>query len=221
MRNILGTTLGTTLCTTLCTLIVLLALPLQADELPADKLASMLQGQERFSARFEQFSIGDQGSKRESSKGFFAVERPDRFIWETETPFPQQIISDGEYIWIFDPDLEQATRKLAEEGQGTAPALILNGRVDELSEQFQIMLIQSYDDTLIFELVPRSEQNSLFSSVRLLFRDGTLAELAMDDSLGQSSTIVLDDVQVNPDLSPDLFVFVPPEGVDVIMDSSF
>lgn len=221
MRNIFGATLGAALRTKLCTLVVLFALPLQADELPADKLASMLQGQERFSARFEQYSIGDQGIKRETSTGFFAVERPDRFIWETETPFPQQIISDGEYIWVYDPDLEQATRKSVEEGEGTAPALILNGRVDELNEQFQIMLIQSYENTQIFELVPRSEQNNLFSSVRLLFRDGILAELAMDDSLGQSSTIVLDDVQVNPELSPDLFVFVPPDGVDVMMDSGF
>lgn len=196
-----------------------LTLPVSAQ--PLDELASLLSGYDRFQADFDQSIINERGDAGESSSGFFAISRPDKFVWKTRTPFPQDIISDGEYIWIFDPDLEQATRKPAEANTDSAPALILNGRIHELEKRYEVSLTQSYDDIRVFELLPKETQEALFSRVRLLFKDAVLSELMLDDTLGQRSVIQLSSQQLNPELDEAMFQFDPPEDIDVILDAAF
>lgn len=199
---------------------VLLSASLSLNAQPLDQLASLLSGYDRFTAQFDQFITNEQGARGESSTGYFAIERPDRFAWITETPFPQEIISDGEYIWIYDPDLEQATRKPADANTESAPALILNGRIHELDRRYDVVLIQQSDDIIVFELLPKQAQEVMFSRVRLLFKDAVLSELLLDDSLGQRSMIQLSNQVLNPELDEALFNFDPPEDIDVILDSS-
>lgn len=199
---------------------VLLSASLSLNAQPLDQLASLLSGYDRFTAQFDQFITNEQGARGESSTGYFAIERPDRFAWITETPFPQEIISDGEYIWIYDPDLEQATRKPADANTESAPALILNGRIHELDRRYDVVLIQQSEGIIVFELLPKQAQEVMFSRVRLLFKDAVLSELLLDDSLGQRSMIQLSNQVLNPELDEALFNFDPPEDIDVILDSS-
>lgn len=196
-----------------------LTLPVSAQ--PLDELASLLSGYDRFQADFDQSIINERGDAGESSSGFFVISRPDKFVWTTLAPFPQEIISDGEYIWIYDPDLEQATRKPAEASTDSAPALILNGRIHELETRYEVSLTQSYDDIRVFELLPKATQDALFSRVRLLFKDAVLSELMLDDTLGQRSVIQLSSQQLNPELDEAMFQFDPPEDIDVILDAAF
>ncbi|KAA0875398.1 outer membrane lipoprotein chaperone LolA [Nitrincola tapanii] len=195
-----------------------LSLPLSAE--PVDQLASLLSGYERFSANFEQFATSEQGERREASSGNFAVARPDRFVWNTLKPFPQQIISDGEYVWIYDEDLEQATRKPGNQNTESAPALILNGRIHELEMRYDVSLIQQTGNLMVFELLPKAGQDAMFTRVRLLFEDAVLSEFMLDDNLGQRSTILLSDTQLDPELDEAIFRFTPPDDIDVILDEA-
>ncbi len=199
------------------TLLLSASMTLQAQ--PIDQLASLLSGYDRFTADFDQFITNEQGVRGESSTGHFAIERPDRFAWITVSPFPQEIISDGEFIWIYDPDLEQATRKPADENTESAPALILNGRIHELDRRYEVELVQQQDDMIVFELLPKQAQEVMFSRVRLLFKDSVLSELLLDDTLGQRSMIQLSNQQLNPELDESIFTFDPPDDIDVILDS--
>src|SRR5690606_41802687 len=36
-----------------------------------------------------------------------SLKRPRKFRWHTDPPLEQLLISDGEKIWLYDPDLEQ------------------------------------------------------------------------------------------------------------------
>lgn len=198
-------------------LVFMAALPVHANAL--DQLASLLTGYERFSARFEQFSSGEQGARGEVTSGYLAVSRPDKFVWNTETPFPQEIVSDGEYIWIYDTDLEQATRKSADQNTESAPALILNGRIHELDRMYEVTLLQRSVDMEVFELIPKLPQEAMFSRIRLLFKDAVLSEFLLDDTLGQRSTIMLSEVQLNPELDDSIFSFTPPDDIDVLYES--
>lgn len=200
---------------------LLLSTSLSVNAQPLDQLASLLSGYDRFKSDFEQFVTNERGERGESSTGHFAIARPDRFVWITETPFPQEIISDGEYIWIYDPDLEQATRKPADENTDSAPALILNGRIHELDRRYEVALLQQQGDVLVFELLPKQSGEAMFSRVRLLFKDSVLSELLLDDTLGQRSMIQLSNQELNPELADELFSFDPPDDIDVILDASF
>jgi len=199
---------------------LVLSLSVQAD--PVEDLQALLSGHQSAQARFTQFSLNEGGNRAEESSGYFIVERPNRFRWITEAPFLQEIVSDGEYIWIHDPDLDQVTRKLADQQNNTAPAMILNGQIDQLSQEFDIhKLDEDESGVALFELTPLNSENSTFSRIRLLFEQNRISELSMEDSLGQRSMLVLQDLEYDPELSPDVFEFEPPEGADVILDQGF
>jgi len=193
-----------------------------ADPGPAEDLQQRLSGYESARAEFSQFALSSDGDRAEESSGYFYVARPDRFRWVTEQPFVQEIVSDGQSIWIHDPDLEQVTRRPADAQGNSAPALILNGQISALEQQFSIIRIDDNDPSVaLFELQPLSPENSTFARIRLLFEQDRLTELSMEDSLGQRSMLVLHDLEYNPELPRDAFKFTPPEGTDLIEDPGF
>lgn len=184
---------------------------------PAVQLGELLTQYDTFTARFQQYTLSEQGRREQPTSGEFALQRPDRFDWHTQTPFEQRIVSDGAYIWIYDPDLEQVTRRPAGDQASSAPALVLNGNVAALSDRFEIHLIEQQDGLQLYELLPREAESS-FVRIRLLFEDAVLSELLLEDSLGQRTSILLDSIQLDPSLDPARFEFVLPQGVDVILD---
>ncbi|WP_432473812.1 outer membrane lipoprotein chaperone LolA [Amphritea sp. HPY] len=183
------------------------------------RLKQLLGSFDSFSAEFDQISAADDSRRMEQSRGTLVMAKPNRFNWVAQEPFPQQLVSDGEILWIYDPDLEQATRRALSDQQGSVPALILNGQVDELQQSYRIRLLQEKEQSQLFELLPLEEQ-SIFTRIRLLFTDGLIAELQLEDSLGQRTSILFQNQQLNPELSEQEFVFVPPEGTDVIIENA-
>ncbi|WP_036551470.1 outer membrane lipoprotein chaperone LolA [Neptunomonas japonica] len=203
------------LCATL-SLAVMPMLALAEASTPTEALTQVLKGYDRFSANFEQVTRSDQSNAAEVSKGSMKVARPGQFRWETQSPFPQLIVSDGEYVWIYDPDLEQATRKPVDPKQTNGAALILNGNVVELAEKFEIFLPINQENEQLFELLPKDDQSS-FQRIRLYFIDGVMSELMLQDVLGQQTTILLRDSVINDSMDDALFKFTPPKGTDVIV----
>jgi outer membrane lipoprotein carrier protein len=183
---------------------------------PAEALQDVLKGYDRFSAEFEQMTRTEQSVTSEVSQGQFYVEKPGKFRWETYTPFPQTIVSDGEFVWIYDPDLEQATRKPVQSADANGAAMILNGDVDGLNEEYEIHQSDTSASTQMFELTPRSDQSS-FQKIRIYFNEGVMSELLLEDVLGQQTTIMMQKPVINPDMEESLFHFDPPEGVDVLI----
>ncbi|MDP1346611.1 outer-membrane lipoprotein carrier protein LolA, partial [Klebsiella pneumoniae] len=57
--------------------------------------------------------------------------RPNRFRFAYAKPFEQIIVADGQKVWIFDADLNQAsTRKLADALGATPAALLAGSHID-------------------------------------------------------------------------------------------
>lgn len=184
---------------------------------PKEDLAQLLAGYDRYRASFQQYTLSENGARQEQSSGHFAIQKPDRFDWVTEQPFAQRIVGDGEFIWIYDPDLEQVTRKPSDNQADSAPSMILNGQIEELDQRFAIVRSEGDAGRAIYDLLPRESEGN-FTRIRLLFDQRQLSELMLEDSLGQRTLILLDQVELNPALDADRFRFVPPAGVDLILD---
>ncbi|MBQ0783850.1 MAG: outer membrane lipoprotein chaperone LolA [Amphritea sp.] len=199
-----------------CTLSISVLADIQENAGP--QLNSLLAGFESFKADFDQVSGSDGSRRMEESRGTLLLAKPNRFSWIALEPFPQTLISDGETLWIYDPDLEQATRRQVSENDAGVPALILNGQIDELEAQYKIRLIQEKGINQLFELLPFDE-TSVFTRIRLLFTDGLIKELQLEDSLGQRTSILFTNQELNPSYSDDDFRFNPPEGTDVIVEN--
>ncbi|MGH1461105.1 MAG: outer membrane lipoprotein chaperone LolA [Neptuniibacter sp.] len=182
-----------------------------------ERLQELLQNHHAFSAKFEQVTLAENGREAQKTEGQLYVAKPNFYRWETKVPFPQEIVSDGKYVWIYDPDLEQVTQRSAEAQQSSAPALILNGQIDELNKSYHIRLLSDTGSEQIFDLQPQTEQHN-FSSIRLAFSEGTISELMLEDSLGQRTSIVFSEQVVNPELDEQLFFFRVPADADLLVD---
>lgn len=183
---------------------------------PIHQLEQLMSGFSNYSANFEQYTEDEKGLRGEVSKGSMNIKRPNSFRWKTITPFPQLIVSDGDVIWIYDPDLEQATRKKVSQSETNGPALILNGDVQAITEKFNVTQVIDREREKLFELLPKQEGN--FEKIQLFFANGVIQELMLVDLFGKQTTIILTKAKINQKFKPGLFNFNPPPGIDVMTD---
>ncbi|MEE4297779.1 MAG: outer-membrane lipoprotein carrier protein LolA, partial [Wenzhouxiangella sp.] len=135
----------------------------------------------------------------------------DRFRWDYETPFPQQLVADGERLWHFDQDLEQVT--VRPQPDDADSALLVLTRPEMLEDSYTMEAAGPPDE---LHFVPNDPEAG-FERASLRFVDGVPVALEFTDRLvGQITLIELIDLQRNPELSEDLFHFEPPPGVDVL-----
>jgi outer membrane lipoprotein carrier protein len=194
----------------------LLALPLQAEMQAISRLHDHLQAMQSLEGRFEQLTRDARGQRLQESSGVMRLQKPGRFYWETQQPYPQLLISDGTTLWVYDPDLEQVSVQPLDQRVASTPALILSGEGTDLSRHFDISLRAS-GELESFLLVPRGG-DSLFESLRLEFVEGRIRALQLEDSLGQQTRVELQLQGFNQPLDASHFQFVIPDGVDVIQE---
>jgi len=165
------------------------------------------------SAHFNQTSYVKKQPAKNAS-GHMALQRPGKFRWEITQPNRQIIIADGQYLWIYDVDLEQATRQSLNKDVHS-PAILLSGSSQAIEQRFTLIHSERKGQNSIFQLKPKNNQD-LVQQVELKFTHDKLSEMSVMDSLGQKNTFQFTDVKLNPSLPNSLFQFKAPKGVDII-----
>ena len=161
-------------------------------------------------AEFEQITIDETGRVIEEAEGYFYFSRPDLFRWDYKSPFPQQMVADGQKLWHFDESLDQVTVREQPEA-GESPLLVLTQ--PELLDRFY--RIRASGDDQVLEFLPLAE-DAEFELARMHFRDSLPELLELHDQFGQITRIMLSALERNPDIDPGVFTFEPPIGVDVL-----
>ncbi len=157
-------------------------------------------------------TVASPNGKQKVSNGSFAFERPNRFRFVYEKPYAQTVVGDGTKVWIYDPDLNQASsRKLGDALANTPAALIVSNDIDKV---FTLADAPSKDGIDWVLATPKQAEGTV-RSLKVGFRNHALAQLQIDDSFGQKSLIVFNGFEANAKLPSDTFVFVPPKGADV------
>ena len=146
------------------------------------------------------------------------VSSPDKFRLNYNKPYKQIYVADGERLWSYDEDLEQVTVKKQEGLLANSPAIIL-GNPSELSSAYVIQGQGKKNNIDWFHLTPKNP-DSQFDHVRLGFTGKNLYAMELYDSFGQRTQLKFSELQYNPKISENTFTFTPPEGVDVIGDTS-
>jgi outer membrane lipoprotein carrier protein len=185
----------------------------------ATQLAALLKGYRTYQADFIQIVVGNGGERVQESRGSMKAKRPGLFYWESKAPMAQHIVSNGEEMSVYDPDLEQVTvYKLNSDAQAT-PAVLLSGEVDNLAQTYDVSTRRVGDNIREFTLTPKSP-DSLFVALQMSFFDGQLREMRMEDSLSQISILSFDDIVLNGYIAASVFKPDYPAGVDIIRDGS-
>lgn len=190
---------------------------LQASEQVAiQRLTTLLNQAQTISGRFSQLTLDGSGTQLQETSGEMALKRPGQFRWHTDAPMEQLLVSNGEQIWLYDPDLEQVTIQKMDQRLTHTPALLLSGDVSQIAESFDITLKEG-GSVVDFILKPKAA-DSLFESLRLSFRNGVINDMQLIDNVGQRTNILFLGVKMNPPIPASQFTFEVPEGADVIQD---
>ena len=179
------------------------------------QLRNLLQPISSLSAQFKQQVTDADGYQLQQSEGLFQVAQPNNLRWIVEQPMPQQVISNGLTLWLYDPDLEQVIVQPFDASIESTPAILFSGDLTRLDSAYFIRQL-SPD---VFQLTPEQE-GSLFSELQIIFVDQLPASISLTDSLEQVTRITFSDVRLNPSLPAALFEFEIPGDIDVINNDS-
>ena len=181
-----------------------------------DELVRFTTGLKGLEGSFNQQVFDANGRARETSSGTVAVSAPRLFRWEYVKPFAQLIVADGQKVWIYEPDLQQATVKAQGEEERNSPLVALFDPA-RLERQFDVSEEAAASDGLQWlTLTPRVDAEANFQMARLGFGPQGLARMQVLDLVGQKTEIRFDGWKRNPAFAAGTFKFVPGKDVDVI-----
>ena len=155
------------------------------------------------------------------TQGRFVFQRPGRFVWDTQKPYEQTLITDGKQLILWDKDLNQATFRSAGEALATTPAAILFG---ETSLEQHFLLIEGVERqgmkwvALQPKISPQAKNaNDLpYTKISVGMVDGLPKALELMDGLGSVILVTLSDMELNVSLPASSFTFTPPAGAQVL-----
>lgn len=195
----------------------LTAVSVQADDKMAiNRLTEMLNKAQTITGRFSQLTLDGSGTQLQETSGELSLKRPGLFRWHTDAPMEQLLVSNGEKVWLYDPDLQQVTVQTLDQRLTHTPALLLSGDVSKISENFDITHKEG-GDVVDFILKPKAK-DTLFDTLRLSFRNGVINDMQLIDSVGQRTNILFLGVKMNQAIDAAQFNFKIPEGADVIQE---
>ena len=187
-----------------------------------DKLHSFFETTRSMRADFAQIVVAKNGKRPQQSTGVMMFSRPGKFRWQIERPYSQLLVGDGKKIWIYDPDLRQVTVKKFDAALGSSPVALLVGESDgkssdkgALERNFTLREAGEREGLEWLEAIPKSADSG-FEKLLLGFFGNDLKSMELFDNFGQVTTLFFSNLDRNPQLSPELFRFTAPAGVDVL-----
>ena len=164
-------------------------------------------------AQFTQTVTSPDGMKKKTSSGSFEFARPNRFRFEYAKPFEQVIVADGQKVWIYDADLNQASSRKFTSALGATPAALLAG--GSLDKDFELAPLPAKAGLDWVSATPKAKDGA-FKSVRVGFRGKELAAVEIVDAFDQRSLLQFSQFAAGVNIAADAFQFKPPPGADVI-----
>lgn len=179
------------------------------------KLQQQLSETKTLQANFNQ-QVLSKNNKTQTSQGQVSLARPGKFRWIYSKPYPQDIISDGKQVWLYDVDLAQVTIKPVGKALDASPAAVLAGN-NKIDTSFNTQELPNKDGLYWVELTPKQKESS-FARIRIGFNDAAISRMELDDQFGQTTQIQFSQVIRNKPIEDKLFTFTPPAGTDVIRE---
>ena len=185
----------------------------EASQATASKnLNNLLVNVKSMTANFSQTTKGGKFGSHTFS-GSMAVQRPNQFRWHTTGSAEQLIVANGNTLWVYDKDLNQATKQSTSNQVGDTPALLLSGDLSKISANFKVT--QPNASKNYFVLYPKSS-NASFKNLSISFNSGNPVMMVLNDNLGQTTSIKFSNVKRNGKIASSQFSFTPDKVVDVI-----
>ncbi len=172
---------------------------------------------ESFNADFEQNFYHKAYKKNKKSKGTVSFKKELKMKWSYNEPERKYIISNGDTLWIYEPENEQVIKSNVKGSELNNAAKVLFGKED-LFKEYNVELekaVPKYGKTAL-NLTPKSKDAAYKKIVLYLNENYDLTATDMIDGFDNINTIVYKNIVKNQLINDIFFNFTIPEGVEVI-----
>jgi outer membrane lipoprotein carrier protein len=206
--------------------LLLLALPAVA---PAQELDQVVNAVEStygkmvdLQADFTQVARNKSLGQDVKAEGTVYLKKGGKMRWDYKSPAPQQIVSDGTYLWVYTPELNQVNKGDAPKALAGPAGSFLQG-LGKVREEFTVRFLNPANKTdasgrPVLDLTPKKPTALLTRLVLTVDpKDNYLVRQAvLYDQLQNTVTMTFNRVALNPGVSDTLFAFTPPKGAAVV-----
>lgn len=190
-----------------------------AQDLPTlvQKVEAKYSSVESIQADFQQNTRSTLMNNDIEVSGSVILKRKRKMRWEFSSPDNRLFLSDGVQTSMWDPSSKQYF--IFDASNNGATQILDN--LSSLNDYFEITIVEK-ESTDKFQLSLTPKQTTQLSSsiktldVTLEEKELILSELTILDHMGSKTTIVFDNVTMNPTVLDTVFQFSPPEGAEII-----
>ena len=205
------------------------AVSMAADPLPAEDLPDLIQQRyeslKTFQADFVQELTNVASGEVETREGRIWYKQPSQVRWETATPEKELLVVGPEYAWDYIEDEELAIK------YGVATLLdsktilrFISGQAN-IKEDFVVKTEWQGADEVrakwgkgftVLQLIPKeAEPGMVLAFIGVEPDTGLLRQVMIVDFYGNGNELRLSNVEMDVNLSAEMFTFEPPEGITV------
>ena len=209
----------------LCGLLVIFALCLDqsfaAEGKNADAIVDSLQKNYEatvdFVADFRQETEVKTLNRNLKASGQVSFKRPGKMFWRYEEPKGQFVLTDGKYLYFYQPEQNQIIKSpLKNAFRSDIPLSFLLG-IGNLKKDFNAVLKATEESQYILRLEPKGESGG-FSEILLgvAKNSSDILWVSVRDATNNLTTIRLSGMRKGVGLKDSLFRLEVPKGVDVV-----
>jgi outer membrane lipoprotein carrier protein len=180
-----------------------------------DRLQRHYRDTNSFSAKFSE-EIAVVGAPKRKRQGTVSFRKPGRMRWEFAAPEVQTIVSDGETLYSYDPDLNQVVETPLKQALKSSSATSFLLGIGNINRDFKAAFANPATPTGLVDLILDAKAGGYKIEVGLDPKTYNLIALTLTDQLGDMTKIDFSDVHDNVELPDSIFAFKVPAGADVV-----
>jgi outer membrane lipoprotein carrier protein len=165
---------------------------------------------------FEQTYIAPNKARRTESGRLF-LRKPGRMRWEYTKPDGKLFVSNGSDYWYYSPMARRAEKmKLKEAEDMQAPMAFLIGKLD-FQRDFDRYVVKQEGALVRITAQPRNPEKAPYREVSFLAApDSRIEQLTVRGQDASTMEFRFSNETRNPVQKDSLYIFTPPEGVEVV-----
>jgi outer membrane lipoprotein carrier protein len=173
-------------------------------------------------ASFEQEEVSKALGDTKKSQGKISWKAPNRLRWETETPDPNLLVSDGKTVWFYTPPFDET-----EKGQVIIrkASQLKNRLIDALlAGRFSAAVKQGLRIEVLpenrFKLLPRKGTvgGLKVAQVQIEPEKSQITQVSLEYRDGNRSSISLSSIELGKAISTESFTFKLPPRTDILKE---
>jgi outer membrane lipoprotein carrier protein len=151
-----------------------------------------------------------------SARGSVVFAKPGKMRWAYQEPEPSLVVSDGTWLWVYDPAHQEVQKLPVGEGFLSGAAIQFLLGEGEIRRDFEVTAETCSSEKVELVLVPRRDASYEKLRVRSDPATGELLETTVIDLLGNVTQIAFSGIRTNLAPPAEQFRFTAPPGVRVI-----